>query len=82
MQNRDPDASLQLTNDQTGVAGDITAARKVRVIEGSDASDWRAEKPSRLANALYVEWYSETNGRVVIESARAAAFPIRFVFTL
>jgi hypothetical protein len=64
-----PDVSLQLTNDQTGVAGDITAARKVRVIEGFDACDWRAEKPSHLANALYVEWYSETNGRVVIESA-------------
>ena len=34
--------------------------------------DWPKEKgppPSRWANCLYLEWFSEANGRVVIESA-------------
>jgi len=62
------DSALTLSNNQTGVTGDMTAARKVRLIEGFDPSDWRADKPSHFANSLYIEWYSETNGRVVIES--------------
>jgi hypothetical protein len=63
-----PDPSLGLAGDQTGVTGDMTAARKVRVIEGCDIENWKTEKPSSFANALYLEWYSDKNGRVVIES--------------
>jgi hypothetical protein len=59
---------------QRGAVGDITAARKVRVFdipfEEAYAMLKRKEKPpEHLANSLYLEWFSETNGRVVVESA-------------
>lgn len=59
---------------QRGVVGDLTASRKARVvdvpIEEAYAMSKRKEKPpSHLTNSLYLEWFSETNGRVVIESA-------------
>ncbi len=59
---------------QRGPAGDITAARKVRVfdnpIEEALAMSKRGETPpEHMANAVYVEWFSERSGRVVIESA-------------
>ena len=59
---------------QRGPAGDITAARKVRVfdvpIEEALAMCRRSEvPPEHLANGLYLEWFSERCGRVVIESA-------------
>jgi hypothetical protein len=63
-----------LTHEQLGVAGDMTASRKARVfevpVEQAYAMSKRKEKPpEHLANSLYLEWFSETNGRVVIESA-------------
>jgi hypothetical protein len=59
---------------QRGPAGDITAARKVRVfdvpIEEALAMCRRGETPpEHMANSLYLEWFSERSGRVVIESA-------------
>lgn len=59
---------------QRGSIGDLTASRKVRVFDVplEDALDMirRKEKPSEhMANCLYLEWFSEANGRVVIESA-------------
>jgi hypothetical protein len=59
---------------QEGVVGDITAARKVRIPAISQEEHPRRREegnpvPTRLANSLYLEWFSETNGRVVIESA-------------
>lgn len=59
--------------EQHGRIGDLTASRKVRVFEipTHEALDMiqRGEKPpEHLANSLYLEWFSETNGRVVIES--------------
>ncbi|HEX4707883.1 MAG TPA: hypothetical protein VH229_09145 [Candidatus Udaeobacter sp.] len=59
---------------QRGPAGDITAARKVRVfdvpIEEALTMCKRGEAPpEHMANSLYLEWFSELNGRVVIESA-------------
>jgi hypothetical protein len=59
---------------QRGPAGDITAARKVRVfdvpIEEALAMSQRGETPpEHMANAVYLEWFSERSGRVVIESA-------------
>lgn len=63
-------AEVSLT--QRGVVGDITASRRTRggydpkwspPEDGSDKRDsWR--------NTLYIEWFSEENGRVVIESDR------------
>jgi len=58
---------------QQGVIGDLTASRKVRVfdipVEEAYMMCKRGEKPpEHLANCLYLEWFSELNGRVVIES--------------
>jgi hypothetical protein len=44
---------------QRGAVGDMTASHKARVLDAA---------PEHLANALYLEWFSERNGRVVIES--------------
>jgi len=59
---------------QRGSIGDLTASRKVRVfdvpLEEALAMIRRKEKPpEHMANSLYLEWFSERNGRVVIESA-------------
>ena len=59
---------------QRGPAGDITAARKVRMfdvpIDEAIAMSRRGETPpEHMANAVYLEWFSERSGRVVIESA-------------
>lgn len=58
---------------QRGTIGDITASRKVRVFDIPTEEAYmmckRGEKPpEHLANCLYLEWFSESNGRVVIES--------------
>src|ERR1035437_4424472 len=59
---------------QRGSIGDLTASRKVRVfdvpLEEALAMYRRKEKPpEHMANCLYLEWFSEANGRVVVESA-------------
>ena len=59
---------------QRGCIGDLTASRKVRVfdvpLEEAMAMSRRKEKPpEHMANCLYLEWFSEANGRVVVESA-------------
>lgn len=59
---------------QHGVIGDCTASRKVRVPDASKeerAELYRQRKPFpwHWGNSLYLEWFSPTNGRVVIESA-------------
>jgi hypothetical protein len=59
---------------QCGPAGDITAARKVRVFdvpieEAMAMYRCRETPPEHMANSLYLEWFSERSGRVVIESA-------------
>ena len=69
---RHPHVDL-LASLQRGPAGDVTAARKVRVFppaaDRTDAIDKNKERsPQALANSLYLEWFSQTNGRVVIES--------------
>jgi hypothetical protein len=64
------DPSLTLKADQTGTVGDMTAARKVRVIDNLDYEALTDNQPfsEHMANLLYLEWFSDTNGRVVIES--------------
>ena len=59
---------------QRGTIGDLTASRKVRVFDvplpEALAMFRRKEKPpEHMANCLYLEWFSQYNGRVVIESA-------------
>lgn len=58
---------------QVGTIGDLTASRKVRVydipLEEAMAMSKQGQRPpERLANCLYLEWFSEASGRVVIES--------------
>jgi hypothetical protein len=59
---------------QRGGIGDLTASRKVRVfdvpLEDALETIRRKEKPpEHMANSVYLEWFSDANGRVVIESA-------------
>ena len=59
---------------QIGTAGEITGARKVRVFDvpvaDAIAMTRRGEKPPESrGNALYVEWFSDLSGQIVIESS-------------
>lgn len=73
-QKRVPHPGLDsLRTTQRGTIGDITASRKVRVfdipVEDAYMMSKRGEKPpEHMANCLYLEWFSDVNGRVVIES--------------
>ena len=63
-----------LTEMQAGAAGDITASRKVKVPDCSmdelmEFYSARKPFPWHWGNSIYLEWFSKTNGRVVIESA-------------
>jgi hypothetical protein len=58
---------------QEGSIGDLTASRKVRVFdipidEALEALRRGDKPPEHMANCLYLEWFSHSNGRVVIES--------------
>jgi len=68
-----PDAEA-LDIDQSGIIGDMTASRKNKVPTVSEEEfnslyENRQEIPYEWHNTLYLEWFSEINGRVVIESA-------------
>jgi len=59
--------------EQTGVVGDITAARKVKVLDFPIEELEKYYKtgipmPYHWGNSLYLEWYSVRNGRVVVEA--------------
>jgi hypothetical protein len=59
--------------DQAGLIGDMTASRKNKVStvgeeEYKRLSEDDGEIPFEWKNTLYLEWFSEINGRVVIES--------------
>ncbi len=59
---------------QKGAVGDITASRKVKIpdIPLDQIGEYYAAKkpfPWHWGNTLYLEWFSERNGRVVIETA-------------
>ncbi len=61
---------------QEGVVGDITASRKVRIIDVPE-NEWLSalkeerlhEMPSEWSNSLYIEWFTEEQGRIVVETA-------------
>ncbi|HEY5909944.1 MAG TPA: hypothetical protein VJA21_05000 [Verrucomicrobiae bacterium] len=63
----------ELASVQLGTIGDLTASRKVRVLDMPVGEAYARKKqgldvPEHMANCLYLEWYSEANGRVVVES--------------
>lgn len=65
------DAGIALK--QTGTIGDLTASRKVRVydvpVDEALEMTQSGERPmEHLANCLYLEWFSDANGRIVVES--------------
>ena len=49
-----------------GVAGDVTASRKVRLAEHDDEGTITAT--DKWGNAMYLEWFLPAHGRMVIES--------------
>ena len=60
--------------DQAGIIGDMTASRKDKVPTVSDEEfqelyQNEQDIPCEWRNTLYLEWFSEINGRVVIESS-------------
>lgn len=64
----------ELDTEQTGIAGDITASRKARVPELTEEQMDEYDRqgrdiPFKWRNTLYIEWFSEINGRVLIEAA-------------
>lgn len=63
-----------LSSYQQGRVGDITASRKVKVPDCTMEESmefYKAKQPFpwHWGNSLYLEWFSVTNGRVVIEAA-------------
>jgi len=63
-----------LTQEQNGIVGDITASRKSKVPTVGEEEflslyQKKAEISFQWKNTLYLEWFSESNGRVVIETA-------------
>jgi hypothetical protein len=68
-----PGDHTNLAAEQRGTPGDMTCSRKCRVLDVplEDTRRLREEGreiPSHWANTLYLEWFSERNGRVVIET--------------
>ncbi len=58
---------------QMGQTGNITASRKVRICDwpfNDENAAVQQETPNvkRIGNAVYIEWFSNANGRVVVES--------------
>lgn len=67
------EATSRLVKKQTGRVGDITASRKVKVLNCplEELPALHRENrpiPRHWANSLYLEWFSDTNGRIVVEA--------------
>ena len=63
-----------LASEQDGVCGDMTASRRVR-IPPEPIRDWLEKgAPGKESlpwgNSIYLEWFSERNGRVAVESTQ------------
>jgi hypothetical protein len=64
-----------LDMDQSGIIGDMTASKRNKVPTVSEEEfhhlyQNRQDIPHEWQNTLYLEWFSEINGRVVIETAK------------
>ena len=76
----DGDEPTNLTGimtDQSGTIGDVTADQLLQHYECSTGEFLRLchegqRPPTALRKALYLEWFSNRNGRVVIQSTRLA----------
>ncbi len=67
----------EIATDQSGTIGDVTADQMLQHYECSTEEFLRLcnegdRPPTMLRKALYLEWYSNRNGRVVIQSTRLA----------
>lgn len=67
------DDALKIEANQNGIVGDMTASRKARVPLVDESEMHKIHKnggeiPCEWKNVLYLEWFSEINGRVVIET--------------
>ena len=67
------DENVDLADRQSGAAGEITASRKMRVFDVPLEEALRITRegkapPEHMGNCFYLEWFGDTNGRVVIES--------------
>lgn len=65
--------TASLESDQAGIVGDMTASLKHKTPTVDDDEmhrlyDEKLEIPYEWRNTLYLEWFSEINGRVVIET--------------
>lgn len=61
-------AAAGLQSKQKGHVGDITASRKLQVDTAPEKpEEAHIDPPAKWQNTLYVEWFSEENGRVFIE---------------
>jgi hypothetical protein len=64
---------VSLTTKQEGQVGDVTASRKVKLLacsldEAHKTREAGERTPTRIANTLYLEWFSDSDGRIVVES--------------
>lgn len=71
---RPADDAMEVELDQKGIVGDMTASRKCKVTtvgEGDMQQFYNSEIeiPFEWRNALFLEWFSRINGRVVIETS-------------
>ena len=62
----DDELYLDLSPQQTGRIGELTAARKIKVLP--PASEVSSEQDHSWTNSLYFEWFSHQNGRVCLEA--------------
>lgn len=60
--------ALTLVSQQIGLIGDMTASRRCRVPDLMTPQPEGEEERHEWRNVLSLEWFSNTNGRVVIES--------------
>lgn len=68
-----PEDMSGMASSQSGKTGDLTAARKCKILECSLEEAMHLRKsgkdfPYHWGNTLYLEWFSVYNGRVVIEA--------------
>ena len=67
-----PEDNEGLSPIQMGVPGIITASRKVRVLEvtadGNSRQDPLLNTTNKVGNAIWIEWFSNANGRVIIHA--------------
>ena len=66
-----------IATDQSGIVGDITADQTLKHFECSDIEFVQRSyagdpPPTTWQKALYLEWFSNKNGRVVVQSTRLA----------